>query len=310
MVEALLNLVDKTIEGVIWSLGVVGFLMAAYSIGRLVWQIRLLDNDEQEIRYERLGLESSASEAVLAKLLKEKFRRIGAERRHAHMRQLALQAFQRVFQKNRNLNAENKKDVELSLPSAGDLNEMTLQTELSGMAPSSLNTIVSFLLILGICGTMSGVHVYLMNQSLEDIQDLRPALRPSMAAIICTVILIASRALYAALVDHYLLRLDEWTARFREKKKIAPVNPARDLLDNVVDRLGRLETELEGLLSSVEEWSEKDSGDDEVLRNVRALEKQMTGVRRVSSDESVINEISFYFQEAEEQLNKITKTSV
>lgn len=260
MFDAALSLVNLVIVEVICLIGSAGALMALYSLGKLIWQISQLHQTEQSIPYDR---EDD---------LKEKFAGIRAEWRHASIRQLVLQSFYMVFQKHRAAKAKDRKDIELSLPSAGDLREMTLQSELSGVAPSSLNTIVSFLLILGIFGTMSGVHDVLHDLGLDDIQNMKPALRPSVVAIIFTVILITLRAVYAALLDHYLILLDKWTAELRSRRKITSVDATQELLSRVEFSLGQLEDDLGALLAETTKWRAYHTQQNLLLNKAHDLE--------------------------------------
>lgn len=91
-----------------------------------------------------------------------------------------------------------------------DMHELTQQSELSRTCSSGLNTIVSFLLILGILGTLSGIHG-VIRDGVKDIQELAPALEPSQWAVGGTVILLILRGIYLSMVDRYLYRLDTLT---------------------------------------------------------------------------------------------------
>lgn len=295
MLEEVLSLVNRVIVEVICLIGSAGALMALYSVGKLIWHISQLHQTEQSIPYDQKGD------------LKEKLAGIRSERRHASIRQLVLQSFYTVFQKHRAVKAKDRKDIELSLPSAGDLREMTLQSELSGIAPSSLNTIVSFLLILGIFGTMSGVHDVLLDLGLDDIQEMKPALRPSVVAIIFTVVLIMLRALYAALLDHYLIELDAWTAQLRSRKKITSVDATQELLSRVESSLGQLEHDIGVLLAETTQWRAYQTQQNGLLNRARDLEHSLTRVQLAVSDNGAAADARQLLHECVERLNQITK---
>lgn len=295
MLEAVLSLVNRVIVEVICLIGSVGFLMALYSLGKLIWQIGQLHQIEQPIPYDQDGA------------LKEKFAGIRAERRHATIRQLVLQSFYKVFQKHRAVKAKDRKDIELSLPSAGDLREMTLQSELSGIAPSSLNTIVSFLLILGIFGTMSGVHDVLQDLGLDDIQNMKPALRPSVVAIIFTVVLIMLRALYAALLDHYLIQLDEWTAQLRSRKKITSVDATQELLFRVQSSLEQLGSDISTLLAETTQWRTYQTQQDDLLNRASSMEHSIASIHQVAWDNAAAAAARKELRECAGQLDEIVK---
>lgn len=91
-----------------------------------------------------------------------------------------------------------------------DLHELTMQSELSRTCSSGMNTIISFLLILGILGTLTGVHG-VIRTGVKDVSDLAPALEPSQWAVGFTVILLMLRGMYLRMVDRYIYRLDKLT---------------------------------------------------------------------------------------------------
>lgn len=97
------------------------------------------------------------------------------------------------------------------VPGLQDLHELTMQSELSRTCSSGMNTIISFLLILGILGTLTGVHG-VIQESVNDVSQLAPALEPSQWAVGFTVFLLLLRGVYLCMVDRYVYRLDKLTA--------------------------------------------------------------------------------------------------
>lgn len=88
-----------------------------------------------------------------------------------------------------------------------DARELTLQSELSRPCSAAMNTIVAFLLILGILGTLAGVH-QVIQDGIQDIGRLEPALRPSQWAVGGTCLLLLLRGIYLLCVNRYVTRLD------------------------------------------------------------------------------------------------------
>lgn len=105
--------------------------------------------------------------------------------------------------------------AERKLPSIEELHEITLRSELSRPDSSAMNAVVSVLLLLGILGTLTGVHEVLNADEYGlQLHALAPALQPSAWAVGGTVILTVFRASYLKRVDNYLGRLDAVTARY------------------------------------------------------------------------------------------------
>ena len=100
--------------------------------------------------------------------------------------------------------------VDKKLPSMQDLHEITVQRELSRWDSAGMNTIISFLLIFGILGTLTGVHEVL-NKEGGQLTELAPALTPSAWSVMGTIILMICRAWYLRRVDSFLGRLDAVT---------------------------------------------------------------------------------------------------
>lgn len=115
-----------------------------------------------------------------------------------------------------------------SLPSLRDLHDLTMQTEMSRFFPLVLRVIVSSLLIIGIIGTLVGVHNSI-DQVTTKLDALQPALEPSIWAVGSTVFLLFVRGIYVGLVDKYLARLDTLTLN----KLYVELQPASDLKGSI-----------------------------------------------------------------------------
>lgn len=101
------------------------------------------------------------------------------------------------------------------LPQLHDLRELAMQDEMSRIPVATLRTIISFLLIVGIFGTLYGVHSVIDqwggNILAIEVKDLTPALKPSMFAVSFTVLLMWLRGVYSYFLQSYLLKLDQMT---------------------------------------------------------------------------------------------------
>lgn len=102
------------------------------------------------------------------------------------------------------------------IPMLDDLRELSLVAELGRRPVRILNNITSTFLILGILGTLYGVHEALppAENARMELQEVANALLPSAFAVIFTIILIILRSLYRHKVNLHLGRLDRHTLRF------------------------------------------------------------------------------------------------
>lgn len=121
--------------------------------------------------------------------------------------------YMRVYSLHRALEDDNGAR---QLPQLHDLRELSMQDEMSRFSVATLRTIISFLLIVGIFGTLHGVHAVIGEwgaSSLEkiNVKNLSPALEPSMFAVAFTVILMWLRGGYSYFLQRYLLKLDQMT---------------------------------------------------------------------------------------------------
>lgn len=105
-----------------------------------------------------------------------------------------------------------KAQVDIDLPSMGDLGSLTDMAEQSSACVVGLNVTISFLLILGILGTLLGIHGSMSDEdSLQKLSELGPALLPSGFAVAITVILMVAKGIYQYKRDHYMAALNRFT---------------------------------------------------------------------------------------------------
>lgn len=100
-----------------------------------------------------------------------------------------------------------------SLPSLQDLHRLSSRRLLTAWAPSMLRLICSVLLIIGICGTLWGVHAALTGSESHILRRLPAALEPSKWAVLTTVLLLCLRAHYERTAEQFLCRMDHLTLR-------------------------------------------------------------------------------------------------
>lgn len=125
---------------------------------------------------------------------------------HLKLRLLALL-------KATNFDAKTREISTPILPKLEDLHELTLRNEQSRTSTSMMTTIVSILLILGILGTLTGVHST-MREEVFNQQVLGKALQPSILAVIGTILLMILKGIYLRRVDCYVARLDALTISY------------------------------------------------------------------------------------------------
>lgn len=138
-------------------------------------------------------------------------------------------------------------------PSLSDMHELTLHNETSRLCATSMNTIISGLLICGILGTLMGVHNVIndiQRDGLRAIHDLPQALQPSMWAVGCTIFLIILRGIYTAAVLRYVSALDRLTLErllpyYSKKKK--PESAHKKKLSTLSDNIAQLKNQTKDL---------------------------------------------------------------
>ena len=142
-------------------------------------------------------------------------------------------------------------------PSLSNLSLLTQTAEQSRRSVWILNTITSTLLIVGILGTLYGVHEALPESAEQriDMVQVKAALLPSALAVACTIMLIVLRAFYRHTVNRHMGRLDRHTLRiyfplFRQdeiseqrfKQLANEVAELNSCLATIDESVGRLET--------------------------------------------------------------------
>lgn len=197
------------------------------------------------------------------------------------------------------------------LPQLHDLRELALQDEMSRFSAATLRTIISFLLIVGIFGTLFGVHSVIESWDLYKpdglkVSDLTPALEPSMFAVAGTVLLMWLRGVYSHFLQRYLLELDQITMeellpRLQPESSTQTSSIGIDAnIKNIATSMGKMAAELDklggtidALKSKVEPYQEYSQRLQELKNNTEATatklsKKQNKQSKQLSDAEAII----------------------
>lgn len=129
------------------------------------------------------------------------------------------------------ISAVSDKNHVRKAPSLNDLHELTLQREQGGKSVGFFRAVTPSILVLGILGTLVGVH-----NKLDDLNDIRhlstlaTALLPGILAVVTTIIMIVLRGLYNKNWSKFITDLDDLTL-----KKILPYFQQQETNDQVTE---------------------------------------------------------------------------
>ena len=100
------------------------------------------------------------------------------------------------------------------IPPLSDLHELTMQRERSGIATSVFRALAPGILVLGILGTLLGVHNKLDDVSRDvSITALTDALIPGAMAVFFTVVVMLFRGVYNRKLSEFISAFDEYTLK-------------------------------------------------------------------------------------------------
>lgn len=198
------------------------------------------------------------------------------------------------------------------IPSLGDLHTLTLQDETSRLSSTALRTITSFMLILGIAGTLLGVHDVLSHPDEQggfSLAKLPPALMPSMLAVSCTVLLMWLRGYYMAILDRYLEKLDLFTMT-EIVPKLQPMSNVGISVESFMVQLKRLGI----LLQAVEASADSLSKTQESLQELKDVSGALNGeYRHISGKnkefEDDVASMNVHLQEVSDAMNRVKDDS-
>ena len=135
------------------------------------------------------------------------------------------------------------------LPEMSDFHELSLHRESHRSSTTWLHAVVSVLLIMGICGTMLGVHGVLDvdDGSHMRLEDILSVLEPAKTAVVCALIALILKELYARGVESCMVKLDSYTIcellPSKEKKSIGEEKDKyyRDRANDMKDIHGQID---------------------------------------------------------------------
>lgn len=179
------------------------------------------------------------------------------------------------------------------MPSLHDLHMITVQDEMSRLSSTTLRSISSFLLIVGILGTLWGVHSVLQEVVDLKVSSLRPALVPSMYAVGCTVVLMWLRGLYLARFDSYLEKLDLFTMT-----KIIPLLQPMSRVAGASDDLNAKVTNIEEQINSIGNAS---IYMEELCKSVKTISENVQGVS--NNIHEVFQQVNAKSEDIEKEMN-------
>lgn len=158
--------------------------------------------------------------------------------------------------RNKSENGEGSRATRKAVapPQMQDLHRMTQQLVYSRGWPTVLNVCSSILLIVGICGTLWGVHSVLQ-VSHFDISKMPDALNPSKWAVFLTVILVILRGIFSAKVDRSIWELDRLTM-MHILPDLLPASDINVALGKFTETVNSLNEQLGGMNKNADELEE------------------------------------------------------
>lgn len=109
------------------------------------------------------------------------------------------------------LSSVNTNNLVRKAPPLEDLHELTMQRERGGVATSLFRMIAPGILVLGILGTLLGVHQRLAEVDEKGVFVLSDALMPGAYAVFFTVIVMACRGYYNGALSRFVSDFNEYT---------------------------------------------------------------------------------------------------
>ena len=199
------------------------------------------------------------------------------------------------------------------LPSLHDLHELTLQDEQGRKSNSCLRTIISFLLIVGILGTLRGIHDAVDNDvaNTEMLRALKPALLPSMLAVCGTVLLMWLRGVYAGMTNHYLMALDTFTTT-ELVPKLQPKSDISTAIKKLQDSSKKLHNNMKSFENMANALKEVTDSMDKGTDTLDKISKELDDLKKetkntMQSIEDLKNTKSSLEESLEEQSKEMEK---
>ena len=182
------------------------------------------------------------------------------------------------------------------LPPLQDLHELTMQRERGGRAVSIFRFLSPSILVLGILGTLLGVHENLSSISGESgIAALANALQPGAFAVACTVLVMFLRGFYNKALSSFVSEFNDYTLTcllpfFRPiSQSQADVDKLKFVLDKAVNSYERLQELWQSISSYKKGVSFYESGCVAILtrlcQNMEHLSSTLETSRNIFTDE-------------------------
>ena len=159
----------------------------------------------------------------------------------------------------------NTKNLVRKTPSLGDLHELTVQRERGGISTAIFRVLAPCILVIGILGTLLGVHNKLDSISGElGVSVLADALIPGALAVFFTVLVMVLRGWYNKELSTFISDFDEYTLKTllvifqSESQDDADITKLIEVLKEVKRGKQTMEEILKGIKQSHEEAYESE----------------------------------------------------
>lgn len=256
----------------IGALVAIGLVLSIRSFLRMGSEIKLLRSEQVQRHYNPLHRTDHELRACLNYLKNEN-----------KSQSLLEQRLESIFS-SININSNTNRGDRV-LPHLNAMHDISLHRELSKLDSALVSAILSFLLVMGILGTLTGVHDVLKEQEIN-LRDLADALLPSACAVFGTIFLMIGRAFYMNRVMYCLAMLDELTMQV-----ILPVltRGAKEVslneLDQAINDLPELIEQEEKYNSRLEDFVEINRRVDELLKTKAEESKPLAPYKQTNKND-------------------------
>lgn len=190
------------------------------------------------------------------------------------------------------------------LPSLNDLHRLSARQLSTGWAASLLRLLSSVLLIIGICGTLWGVHSALSGSESHILRNLPNALEPSKWAVLSTVFLLSLRAYYERCAEKLLCRMDKLTMT-----RLMPCLQQGDTFERTLNDFSHdikaFSSTMQGYAAASDAMRQFSQSFSETAKGVRKLEKNMNDtLNAMAADERRMSQAQ---QDLEKKMKEATQ---
>ncbi len=198
--------VTTIITIVVWGVFIIGAIALAKSLHAIAQEAAALKWVEQKLGSAQLSTEMLQKE-ILNREDTSEMPYLENSLVYSRLNEIA-----RVLSRDKK-NSNDSEEKQVTPPQLQDMHRMTLQEMQSRPAPTWLRITASVLLIIGICGTLWGVHACIGNQhgATSQLAALGSALEPSKFAVLFTVLLYVGQSWYLMRLERFICYLDRLT---------------------------------------------------------------------------------------------------